>query len=439
MKYTLSFLLFLLAAAIVTVPAAGQHADARIGALLNSGDYFTLREVLPRQADSIASPVVRGMAETLVGTFFNRPADALTAVSELLETYGDELGPDNATSMVFMALLDLFMLDRYAAAAELTDDFIADTDGSLPDELLFSLEFFRRTGHALAGRPAPELVMPEGGTCVPYRLDSVGRGRIMTVPVHIGGNVRDFVFDTGAAQFNFVSERFARENGIRMIADSIPVAGIGRGWVGLGVADSLAVGGIVMRNPVFLISPPDQATDTIEVISAVLGNAFMRKAERFTIDNRTRHIVFPAERTLHADGTKRMANMMLNSFQPYVRIHADGIPLLFHFDTGNVATTLSPPYYELFREQVDSCGVEDTVRIGGFAGVAENVCYRLPSVEFTLEGVPFTLRDIDVLPSGSAGATAGSEAGSLGTDFATAFDTLTVDYTSCTVLGENVP
>ena len=85
MKYTLSFLLFLLAAATVTVPAAGQHADARIGALLNSGDYFTLREVLPRQADSIASPVVRGMAETLVGTFFNRPADALAAVSELLE------------------------------------------------------------------------------------------------------------------------------------------------------------------------------------------------------------------------------------------------------------------------------------------------------------------------------------------------------------------
>lgn len=79
------------------------------------------------------------------------------------------------------------------------------------------------------------------------------------------------------------------------------------------------------------------------------------------------------------------------------------------------------------------------MRIGGFAGVAENVCYRLPSVEFTLEGIPFTLRDIDVLPSGSAGATAGSEAGSLGTDFATAFDTLTVDYTSCTVRGENVP
>ena len=79
------------------------------------------------------------------------------------------------------------------------------------------------------------------------------------------------------------------------------------------------------------------------------------------------------------------------------------------------------------------------MRIGGFAGVAENVCYRLPSVEFTLEGIPFTLRDIDVLPSGSAGATAGSEAGSLGTDFATAFDTLTVDYTSCTVRGEKRP
>lgn len=87
------------------------------------------------------------------------------------------------------------------------------------------------------------------------------------------------------------------------------------------MADSLAVGSIVMRNPVFLISPPDQATDTIEVISAVLGSAFMRKAERFTIDNRTRHIVFPAERTLHADGA-RLANMMLNSFQPYVRIRA---------------------------------------------------------------------------------------------------------------------
>lgn len=435
MRNTLPLLL-LLAAATVTVPAAGQPADARIGALLNSGDYFTLREVLPRQADSIASPVLRGMAETLAGTFFNRPADALAAVSELLDAHAEELGPDNATSMVFMALLDLFMLDRYAEAAELTDDFIAGADGTLPDELLFSLEFFRRTGYALTGRPVPELVMPEGGTCVPYRLDSVGRGRIMTVPVRIGGNVRDFVFDTGAAQFNFVSESFARENGIRMIADSIPVAGIGRGQVGLGVADSLAVGGIVMRNPVFLVSPPDPATDTIEVISAVLGNAFMRKAGSFTIDNRTRRILFPAERTLHADGTEGAANMMLNSFQPYVRIHADGIPLLFHFDTGNAATTLYPAYYELFREQVDSCGIEDTVRIGGFAGIAENACYRLPSVEFTLEDVPFVLRDIDVLPSGSAGAMAGSEAGSLGTDFVTAFDVLTVDYEACRIRGE---
>ena len=150
----------------------------------------------------------------------------------------------------------------------------------------------------------------------------------MTVPVHIGGNVRDFVFDTGAAQFNFVSERFARENGIRMIADSIPVAGIGRGWVGLGVADSLAVGDIVMRNPVFLISPPDRATDTIEVISAVLGNAFMRKAERFTIDNRTGTSSFLPNGRCTRTERKRMANMMLNSFQPYVRIHADGIPLV---------------------------------------------------------------------------------------------------------------
>ena len=344
MKYTLSFLLFLLAAATVTVPAAGQHADARIGALLNSGDYFTLREVLPRQADSIASPVVRGMAETLVGTFFNRPADALTAVSELLETYGDELGPDNATSMVFMALLDLFMLDRYAAAAELTNDFIADIDGSLPDELLFSLEFFRRTGHALAGRPAPELVMPEGGTCVPYRLDSVGRGRIMTVPVHIGGQRPRFRLRYGRStvQLRLRKVRPRERNTDDCRLDSR--RGYRPGGVGLGVADSLAVGGIVMRNPVFLISPPDQVTDTIEVISAVLGNAFMRKAERFTIDNRTRHIVFPAERTLHADGTERMANMMLNSFQPYVRIHADGIPPAVPFRYGQRGDDPLPPH-----------------------------------------------------------------------------------------------
>lgn len=119
-----------------------------------------------------------------------------------------------------------------------------------------------------------------------------------------------------------------------------------------------------------------------------------------------------------------------------VPVRIGGNVRVFVFDTGNAATTLYPAYYELFREQVDSCDIEDTVRIGGFAGVAENACYRLPSVEFTLEDVPFVLRDIDVLPSGSAGAMAGSEAGSLGTDFVTAFDVLTVDYEACRIRGE---
>lgn len=436
MKYVLHLFL-LLAATIGPASAEAQETDRHIARLLDAGDCFTLHEAFSKTGDSIASPVLRGIAATLTGTWFNRPEEALTAATELLEAYGGELGLDNTTSMVFMSLLDLFMLDRYAEAAELADGFIAGAGGSLPDGLRFSLEFFRRTSHALAGRPTPQLVMPDRAASVPYRLDSIGRGRIMTVPVRIGGNIRDFVFDTGAAQFNFVSEAFARANGIRIIADSIPVAGIEWGTVGLGVTDSIEVGGIVMRNPVFLVSPPDPATDTIEVISAVLGNAFMRKAGSFAIDNRTRRIVFPAKPTLHTDGTEETANMMLNSFQPYIRIFAGDIPLLFHFDTGNVSTTCYPSFYEKFRNEVDARGIRDTVRIGGFAGIVETVCYRTPSLKLMLDGIPFTLHDTDVLPDGGAGAAAGTEYGSLGTDFVTAFDVLTVDYDACRVRGEH--
>lgn len=181
MKYTLSFLLFLLAAATVTVPAAGQHADARIGALLNSGDYFTLREVLPRQADSIASPVVprdgRNTGRHLLQPAGRCPRSRIGTVGDIRRRTRarqcDEHGLHGPAR-------PLHARPVRAAAARLTDDFIADTGGSLPDELLFSLEFFRRTGHAWPDVRPRSSSCPKAAPAYPTGSAGVGRGRIMT-------------------------------------------------------------------------------------------------------------------------------------------------------------------------------------------------------------------------------------------------------------------
>ena len=104
---------------IMAVAAMAQSADERIGSLMGDGRWFELERAMRDTAlCNDLNPVVRGMGQSLVAHYFNRPEQACSTLSDLLNNHQQELG-DNTLSMASLLGINLYRAGHYAEAANL--------------------------------------------------------------------------------------------------------------------------------------------------------------------------------------------------------------------------------------------------------------------------------------------------------------------------------
>lgn len=422
----------LLAVILLALPLAvrAQKADERVGKLLGEGDYFALGKKLPVLKSRMTNPVLGCLADGLLGSMFNRPAEAVVAFDSLLSFYADALESGSRADMEAMRGINLMMLKRYGEAADRTASFLEGEES--PDDYMFSCGFVLRASDALRDRPAGRLERPAENVRVPFRATKSGRGEAMLVPVTVDGRPCEFIFDTGCAFFNFVTERFASETGLEIIADSIPITGMGSGFVRLGMADSLSVGALTYRNPVFLIAPDDSLTNLALPTGAVLGTDFLQAAGTIVFRPAEGTVEFPA---MSGNAAGESPNMYMTAGQLYAEVVFRGRPLTMHFDTGNVKSNFYSSFYDRFGRWVRRRGEKDETQYGGYGGIRTLPVYRLPDVRLELAGRKFGLSDTEVVLEWD-GFSEGNASGSLGYDFVGAFDSLSLDYNNMRLEGE---
>ena len=406
---------------------AQTPADVRLGELLNSGELFQLRDEYPRLKDSVSIRMLDLLARSQLGVGFNRPEEAAPALDSLLRFHQEELGAEATFSMASLRAMNLLNLGFYAAAGAAAGDLVRVLEQSLPFESYFGLVFVERIGKALADVPAPSLERPDRTVTVPLKYEAVGRGHHYSMPVEVNGHVRDFIFDTGCSFGCFVSERYAEEVGLKVVADSIPVSGMTVGFVKLATADSLRVGELVYRHPYFLVAPPDPEVDAEFAFDGVIGCDLLRAVGEVVVDNETGVFRFPGE---PSDGEP---DMYLSGNIPRVRIEYAGSPLELIFDTGNVKSDLDGGFAQRFPEAVAGLARHET-RHGGFGGIGEFEAVTLPEFRIRAAGRDVVLHDTEVLCNEAEGGSLLS-AGSLGADFVRSFRQLTINYRQMFIRG----
>lgn len=399
---------------------AQTPADVRLGELLNSGELFQLRDEYPRLRDSVSIRMLDLLACSQLGVGFNRPEEAAPALDSLLRFHQEELGAEATFSMASLRAMNLLNLGLYAAAGAAAGDLVRALEQSLPFESYFGLVFVERIGKALADVPAPGLERPDRTVTVPLKYEAVGRGHHYSMPVEVNGHVHDFIFDTGCSFGCFVSERYAEEVGLKVVADSIPVSGMTVGFVKLATADSLRVGELVYRHPYFLVAPPDPEVDAEFAFDGVIGCDLLRAVGEVVVDNETGVFRFPAE------PSEGEPDMYLSGNIPRVRIEYAGSPLELIFDTGNVKSDLDGGFAQRFPEAVAGLARHET-RHGGFGGIGEFEAVTLPEFRFRAAGRDVVLHDTEVLCNEAEDGSLLS-AGSLGADFVRSFRQLTINY-----------
>lgn len=400
-------------------------ADMKMGEILNSGDLFKIREEYPALKDSVSIGMLNLIAEMQTGTGFNCLESAATAMDSLLQYHQGELGAETSIGIAGQRAMNLLNMGMYRAAGQAGGDLVNALEETVPFESLYSFVFIERIGKALADYPAPYVERPSQDVIVPMRCDTVGRGHHFHIPVEVNGITKDYIFDTGCSFGNFVSEKYAVEAGLKIIADSIPVSGMKIGFVKLAVADSLKIGKIVYHNPVFMVAPPDNEVDSVFAFDGVLGYNFIRDMKEVIIDNENGKFVFPYH---ISDGD---SNMYLVSNTPNIRIEYNGQPYDMVFDSGNVKSDLGNKFAMMFPETLQ--GLEEkTSSRGGFGGISQVKVVTLPEFEFSISGQSVRLQDTEVIKDADGQLLL---YGSLGADFILAFKRLTINYEKMFVRG----
>ena len=61
-----------------------QEADMKVGELLNTSDWFELERVYPALAADVQAPMLKQMAEVMLASNFNRPAELREKLQKLI-------------------------------------------------------------------------------------------------------------------------------------------------------------------------------------------------------------------------------------------------------------------------------------------------------------------------------------------------------------------
>ncbi len=428
----LRILTFCIAFACWVSGMKAQHNDREIAALIELSDWFALERQLPSLRRN-ASPALGRLAGTLTDIFFNRDESALAGIDTLLRLHRQETGFATTASLVYFRSEILGRRGEYGRGADLLAEFLADVQPYVSEKDLPAHTQLHRRLDLLREIPPPRLVRPETDTEIPLRIEPIRyrgeiKGYLPYVTVGIGGGQHSFILDTGCAAGAFVSERFAREAGIRIVGDSILASGIGNQIAKIGTTDSLTVGDIVYRNPVFIVMPSGATADTILHIDAILGLDFLRATGEVRLYPRAGRIVFPRNRT---SAPRKGSNLMIENGQPYIEALSErgNERLLFHFDTGNARADLHVHYYEKHKAQIEAAGRKDTVSHGGYGGTIEDMpVYTLPVFRLKVGKTVCEIENIDVNTQPVLSMQLPDEDGALGMDFIRPLDEITIDF-----------
>ena len=429
-------ILLILALCLWSIGATAQDAttapaevNERVGQAMNASDWFELARIYSAEKENI-DPFLRTYAESLLATFFGRPAEGAMAIERLIGTYGAMMG-DGVLGMWFYWGINQTRMGEYGIAAEGVARELAKLKGGEADAsiepLLDVVEQWRELSQFdrvnWLERPA------EGDVRVPFRLVSVrpekGDAQRIHFDAKFNGVAQEVVFDTGAG-VNVVSVAAAERLGLKMLEAESEAHGIGGTQQGrYAVAERVELGNATLHNVPFYVISMRTGVDSLDrrymsQLEVVMGADVVRAMDEVHIDFEHSELFSPIVQTLDYDS---QPNVCSSPALFEVECEINGERQVVSIDTGATQSNLSAQYFATHREQIEREGVLDTLRSAGAGGIKIEQAYALRNVRIDIGGASHTWEKMmcstepDII----------SSAGNIGMDCLTTFSRVVIN------------
>ena len=376
-----------------------QEADKKVGELLNTSNWFELERVYPVVKDDMQTPMLKLMAEVMLASNFNRPAELREKLQKLIAEHQAELGFGNVCNMTVMGAMIEGYEGNYAVAADMVKaiaDAVKSANGSLEgtglSELLAYYEAVREYPAPILERPAEDV-----------KIALTEKSGLMWIPVVVNGKTYDFILDTGAS-FTMISQDLAKDMGAQIISNPVFVRG-GESPGGYGqrvFIENMNLGPVSLKNIIAFVSENPSDDDPLKV-DAVLGMDFIKRAGEIQIDLSTMTLTIPVQRTLPLYGR----NIILEVNIPIVEAaDVNGNKYTFILDTGASEDNLSDLWFSKNAEIAAKLPTLNQ-RTWGHGGIVQNQIVKIPEYKLIIDNASANFKEIPaILPAnGTASST----------------------------------
>lgn len=352
--------------------AMAQSIDKRIGAAMNSSDFFGLYDIYHDAPKDSINPFLEVFSRCLLGNRFNRPDISIPAFDELLKNQTEYLDLNLLLQSSVMFSMDLSRVGKNEEAYNLLSSVLSTAcqtvdSASLTPYANMAAQYKDLTEYS------PYLISIDGnkGT-IPF--DTVPTGKsgsqqylMQITDARINGNPVKITFDTGAG-VNVITDSLAKAYRLEFLDADVAATGVATSSGRYAIARELKLGNITVKDVPFYVidirSHNEEADKYIDVLEFIVGSELMLQLKDVTLDFSAKEIQVPE---VAAAPSGMRPNMCFSSEMNLVtESEINRQPVMMKLDSGDAGFgRLNKYFYEANKEYLTSHCQGDTVNMAG--------------------------------------------------------------------------
>lgn len=387
----------------ISISAIAQSIDERVGAAMNSSDYFGLYDIYHSSPKDSINPFLEVFSRCMLGNRFNRPDISIPAFDELLKTQNEYLDLNLLLQSAAMYSMDLSRVGRNREAAELLAAVLQSAYQMVDSTSLIPYSNMAAQYKALTSYSPYQISFDGEAGIIPFDLIPAGKPEsgqliIQIRDAEINGNRVKITFDTGAG-VNVITDSLANAYGLELLDADVAATGVASSAGRYAIARELRLGNIIVKDVPFYVidirSHNEEADKYMSVLEFIVGSELMLRLKDVTLDFSTNEIQIPATTPGPSDVRPNMC--FSSGMNLLTTAEVNQQPLLIKLDTGDASFgRLNKSFFEHNKEFLTKNCESDTVRQGGVGGVWSVLCYKLPDAKLTLGGNSVTIPTMEV-------------------------------------------
>ena len=210
------------------------------------------------------------------------------------------------------------------------------------------------------------------------------------INVSVNGKECIGVLDNCCADYCYATKAFAERHGITPLDYKLKVNGKENGYIG--VADSLALGKLVLTNVLFVISDVNKSLITNYNFDIIIGSNVLRAVGDILINNIDNTITFSRNYTCHSKNIKIFSES--HTYYTEALFNEEKVSLLLDF--GCSRTHMNSKYYNLRKEELNKICIESEITFANVSHSETSKSYVINSGQFIVCDAQCEMKDVHI-------------------------------------------